>query len=143
MDDKVNCKILKMSRPVTRGTPASKEEDKDEETVNTKKRPPAQEEENSPKKKWNQLKNTQKEDYLRGLLNEQFPPARLDDLHCRRVQRRLRDFITTTNEDGSLRYAAPTPPVRVPTPELTCAVASDLDPYKDYTSTASTTAVLV
>ena len=72
MDDKVNCKILKMSRPVTRGTPASKEEDKDEETVNTKKRPPAQEEENSPKKKWNQLKNTQKEDYLRGLLNEQF-----------------------------------------------------------------------
>ena len=82
------------------------------------------------------MMNTQKEDYLRGLLNEQFPPARLDDLNCPRVQAHLRDLISTTNEDGSLRNTAPTPPVRVPTPELTCAVASDLDPYKDYTSTA-------
>ena len=52
IDDKVNCRLLQMSLPVTRGTP---EGDKDEETFNTKKRP-AQEKENSPKKKGNQLK---------------------------------------------------------------------------------------
>lgn len=48
----MNCRLLQMSLPVTRGTP---EGDKDEETFNTKKRP-AQEKEISPKKNRNQLK---------------------------------------------------------------------------------------
>ena len=80
--------------------------------------------------------NTQKEDYLRGLLNQEIPPARLDALDCPRLEARLRNLISMTNEDGSRRNTAPPPPVRVPMPELTRAIASDLDPYKDYTSSS-------
>lgn len=81
--------------------------------------------------------NTQREEYLRGLLNHEFPVARLEDLDCPGVEARIRHLIHTTNEDGSQRdRGTQRNTVQIPTPDLMHAIASDLDPYKDYSITS-------
>ncbi len=79
------------------------------------------------------------------LLNDEcviaeFPPVRLEELECPSVEGRLLHLIRTTNRDGSSRTGAVSSRTdSAPTPELICAVMSDLDSYLNYAETVAST----
>ena len=79
----------------------------------------------------------QKEKFLDDQLYREFPVPGLESLGSPGVAARILNLIRTTNRDGS-RRAGPVPSTlgREPMPELASAVASDLDPYNDYSGTS-------